>query len=177
MAKKETEILDIPKISLILLKKSENDNNFLLIALFNNKQVGYSQFSFDKSICKLNRIAITKKEFLGKGIGSLLFNQMEYWAHQNNMNEISGIFIPRGYDDAWQRTSKFYERQNMKTYGADFEYNDRDEIYKAISPKDGEQKFDIIIDANIYSKFFKYNNEINDLFSSRRCEDAMEPTL
>ena len=79
-------------IDVCILTKEQNSKDFLMIALHNNKQVGYCSFCFDNDTCKINRIAITNKDFLSKGIGTTMFNSMEQFANKNGIKYIECLF-------------------------------------------------------------------------------------
>ena len=89
------------KLDFFILTPSNDSKDFVIVALKNFKQIGYCHFVLENDECKISRIAITKKDFLGMGIGSIMFSCMETFAHSKNINYLTGIFIPRGYDNAW----------------------------------------------------------------------------
>ena len=147
---------------------TKNNKDYFVVAIFDNKQVGYCNFCIDGSECKLSRIVVTKKEFLGYGIGNIMFGAMENIAYKSNAKYISAIFIPRCYDDAWKTTSTFYKNHNMTTFYGDNNYSEREEISKYISSSQDEYSLPIIEDAKLYDKICNYNYTVNDLFSSNR---------
>lgn len=163
---KNFSIKNDDNIDLCLLTKDKQSKEFFIVALKNNKQVGFCHFIFENDECKISRIAITNKNYLSKGVGSIMFNVMEKFAYDNKMNTISGLFIPRGYENAWQMTSNFYKKHNMKSLYYDFDYVERDEIYKTASNHDEACCIPININKSVYDDVEKYNYEIYDMFSS-----------
>ena len=161
-------------IDVCILTKEQDSKNFLMVALDGNKQVGYCSFFFENSSCKINRIAITNKDFLGKGIGTTMFNAMEQFAHKNDIKYLEGLFIPRGYDDAWQRTAKFYERHDMKTFENDFDYGDRQEISKHVENLGEEYDVPVVVNKLAFEEIDHYNNFVKDLFCSTSKDSKAE---
>ena len=153
-------------IDFCILSKNDVDNEFFVVALDGKKQVGYCNFSFKNNECKINRIAISEKDYLSKGIGNVMFKAMENFAYQNGIQYISGIFTPRGYNDAHNLTAKFYQRQQMKSLDNDYDYCDRDDLLKKINSALPEYDLPKIIDEKLYDKVQKYNYNTNDLFST-----------
>lgn len=167
-------VLNNLNIDMCILSKKEDDKNFLLVAFDDKKQVGYCNFCFENNNCKIIRIAITNKGYLGKGIGTTMFNAMEYFAQKNGVKCIEGLFIPRGYDDAWQRTAKFYQKHNMKTFDNDFDYGDRQEISKYIEIQNSDFEVPFVVNKDVFEKIDYYNNNVKDLFCSSSKDNKAE---
>lgn len=153
-------------VNLCLIQKEQNGKNFFVVAVHNGKQVGFCNFEFHEDECRLIRIAVTNKNFLSKGVGNIMFKTMENFAFENGIKYLSGIFIPRGYANAWDLTAKFYQRQKMTSSNFDYDYCDRDDISKNITEANQEFSIKPVVDEKLYSKVQKYNYETNDIFSS-----------
>ena len=153
-------------VDFCIITDKQNSNKFFILALNNNKQVGFCHFFIENNECKISRIAVTNHNFISLGIGSIMFNIMENFLYHNKIKNISGLFIPRGYDNAWKITSDFYKRHNMKSLEYDFNYIERDELYKKVELNDEKYDLPLLVNKIIYEKINKYNYEINDMFSS-----------
>ena len=145
----------------------DKSNSFMIVAIFNSNQVGYCSFSIEGKICKLSRIAVTDEKFLDKGVGSIMFQAMEQFAVERGVSEISALFIPRGYENAWEITSKFYQKHNMKTFDYDFDYFDRQEISK-VPTQHLDCQLPLVVSDEAYNLVSDYNYNENDMFSSNR---------
>ena len=165
--------------SFAIVAKDNNQKEFFVVATSEDKQIGFCHFIFEGSDCKISRIAITDKNYLSKGVGTVMFNAMECLAHKTNKRYITGLFIPRGYDNAWEMTSKFYKQHNMKSLDYDFDYVDRDEIYKIVEFKGEEYVLPIIANKKLFEKIEEYNYQTNDMFSSNhnKAENKKVPDL
>ena len=157
---------------LCILCPSQKDKEYMVLAVSDNKQVGYCYFSIKNDDCKICRIAVTNPQFLSTGLGSAMFGTMEQFASQNGAKYVSGIFVARGYPNAHQMTSKFYKNHGFVP--EDEEFFDREDIFKKIMP---QTNFDVPVIANneLYNQLSHYNFSVNDMFSSSKKEDASEP--
>ncbi|MBO7508498.1 MAG: GNAT family N-acetyltransferase [Clostridia bacterium] len=155
---------------LCILSKKQNDNDFVVLAVSENKQVGYCYFTFKDNDCHIVRIAVTNKEFLSTGIGHAMFDAMEYFAFDCGKKYITGTFVARGYENANELTSKFYMKHGILPEDGE-SFFDREDIFKII--KTPTKKFDIpkICDEKLYEKLSKYNFSSHDMFSSGEKEN------
>ena len=151
-------------IDIFILTPSKDSKDYVVIAMHNSVQVGYCYFSLENNNCKLSRIAITKKEYLGTGIGTPMFLCMEYFAYNNGARYITGLFIPRGYENAYEITSRFYQFHKMTSDNLDFNYSDRCEISKHLDePRNNHHNVPLVCDKELYNKV---SNSLN-IFSLR----------
>ena len=151
----------------ILAPNKKYNNNYMIVATHNRKQVGYCSFCFENGDCKLSRIAVTNKKYLGMGIGSVMFLCMECFAKSNNITYITALFIPRGYPNAMLLASKFYRHHKMSTDLRDYFYMDREEISKKIEITTNKYEIPLIVNDELYEKAYNYNYVKNDMFSSK----------
>ena len=154
-------------VDLCILSKNYKENKYIILALHNKKQVGYCDFALENSECKISRIVITDKSFLKKGIGSCMFKAMEFFAFKNGITYISGIFFPRGYDDARETTSTFYQRHGMKDSFGGYDYCEREEISKQITSAEQQFEIPVIYNAEIYQRVIDFNYKTNDFFETK----------
>ena len=166
-------------VDFAIIAKDETCNKFFIVAMVSNKQVGFCDFSFENNFCKIYRIAVTDKNYLSTGVGSVMFEAMENFAIKNNIKGICGLFIPRGYNNVWEMTAKFYKNHNMKSLDYDFNYVDRDEIYKSAQAHSEQFDLPVIINKKAFEKIFEYNYETYDIFSSshNEQENVSTPTI
>ena len=154
------------EIECCILKNDNHSNDYFVVAGCRNRNVGYCNFEIVGDTCKIKRIAVTDGDFLGKGVGSIMFNAMEYFCARNGAKYISGVFTPRGYDNAWELTSKFYKNHHMKSMDYEYDYCDRDDIFKTIDNVDENYNIPVHTDDILFNKVKKYCYITNDIFSS-----------
>ena len=162
---KTINLKDNLEAELCILCPDESTKNFMVLAVSGKNQVGYCYFSFERDECKIHRIAVTNKKFLGKGLGNAMFKAMENFAYQNGIRFVSGIFLARGYQNAGEITSKFYKNQGFVPEDGDG-FCDREEIFKQIKCTHPEFEAFNVVNKKLYDALSTYNFSTNDLFSS-----------
>ena len=178
MEKTTKKLLKGKEIDFCALTQEIVHNDYMIVAIHDKKQVGYCNFMLINGTCRLNRIAVTDEKYLGSGVGNFMFRAMENIAYRNNAKYITAIFIPRGYDNAWQITEEFYKKQGMvNDYGEQY-YCDRDEISKHVKAIDEQYDIPVVEDNNLYKKAMDYNYSTYDIFSSNhRDKQSDSPSM
>jgi ribosomal protein S18 acetylase RimI-like enzyme len=86
-------------------KMLKDKETILLVAEIENKVVGFKEFKIDKSAKRVygESIAVAK-DYRKQGIGSALFNAMEYYAKKHKFKRIS--FIVRDWNESMNSLAK-----------------------------------------------------------------------